>query len=123
MQFPRNDTLESSEDYLRAYANYIVSQFLIIVQCIDENLVSIGTIILLYLILVCSLYVIFCNINPSSRSSESIKSKRRILFVISHPDDECMFFGPAIVNLAKSPDKNVFLLCLSNGKCFNRQHF
>jgi N-acetylglucosaminylphosphatidylinositol deacetylase len=33
--------------------------------------------------------------------------------VIAHPDDEAMFFTPAIVNLRES--NNLHLLCLSSG--------
>ncbi|XP_037924615.1 N-acetylglucosaminyl-phosphatidylinositol de-N-acetylase [Hermetia illucens] len=40
---------------------------------------------------------------------------RRVLFVISHPDDECMFFGPTIRSLTKREDCQVNILCLSKG--------
>lgn len=40
---------------------------------------------------------------------------KRILFVISHPDDECMFFGPLLYSLAQHKQCQVYLLCLSNG--------
>jgi len=43
-----------------------------------------------------------------------IKNVKRALFVISHPDDECMFFGPSIVSLC-SEGAEVYLLCLSAG--------
>ena len=49
------------------------------------------------------------------------RSAAKILFVIAHPDDECMFFGPAITSLTKPNEKknlerkNIFLLCLSDG--------
>lgn len=46
----------------------------------------------------------------------NINNCKNILFVISHPDDECMFFGPTIVTLSNKPDCNVYLLCLSRGK-------
>jgi len=47
------------------------------------------------------------------------------MFVVAHPDDECMFFGPAITALTlpsttstsvgRKKAKNVYLLCLSDG--------
>lgn len=37
-----------------------------------------------------------------------------ILLVIAHPDDECMFFAPTILNLLKE-GYTVYLLCLSAG--------
>jgi len=42
----------------------------------------------------------------------SIKGKN-ILYVISHPDDEAMFFQPSIVTLKQ--ENKLHLLCLSNG--------
>lgn len=53
------------------------------------------------------------------------KKLSNVLFVIAHPDDECMFFGPAIMSLIHPPfsdtssrkkrAKDVFILCLSDG--------
>uniref|UniRef100_A0A1B6LX52 N-acetylglucosaminylphosphatidylinositol deacetylase n=1 Tax=Graphocephala atropunctata TaxID=36148 RepID=A0A1B6LX52_9HEMI len=43
---------------------------------------------------------------------------QRALFVIAHPDDECMFFGPTILQLLKN--HTVYLLCLSTGDYFNQ---
>jgi N-acetylglucosaminylphosphatidylinositol deacetylase len=37
------------------------------------------------------------------------------LLVIAHPDDECMFFIPTIVNLIRSTQTVFHILCLSNG--------
>lgn len=45
---------------------------------------------------------------------------RRVLFVIAHPDDECMFFAPTILNLRQFGQYDLFLLCLSSGN-FNNQ--
>lgn len=44
-----------------------------------------------------------------------IKRKKRVLFVIAHPDDECMFFGPTIKNLVNDGECNLYLMCLSTG--------
>lgn len=44
------------------------------------------------------------------------KTARRVLFVTSHPDDECMFFGPLIYSLTHQEQCEVYLLCLSNGE-------
>lgn len=48
---------------------------------------------------------------------KAIPDCKRVLLVVSHPDDESMFFGPTLVNLCKSEKmrENVFLLCMSNG--------
>ncbi|KNE59824.1 hypothetical protein AMAG_05280 [Allomyces macrogynus ATCC 38327] len=39
----------------------------------------------------------------------------RILLVIAHPDDECMFFGPTVVALARGHRALVHVLSLSTG--------
>lgn len=38
----------------------------------------------------------------------------RALLVTAHPDDECMFFAPAVLKLTDS-NAAVYLLCLSSG--------
>lgn len=53
------------------------------------------------------------------------KKSSNVLFVIAHPDDECMFFGPAITSMTqpivsessvgRRKAKHVYLLCLSDG--------
>lgn len=47
-------------------------------------------------------------------------SMNRVLFVISHPDDESMFFGPVIHHIARNLDSRIYLLCLSHGN-FKKQ--
>lgn len=44
-----------------------------------------------------------------------IANCKNALFVTSHPDDECMFFGPTILTLSTKPECSVYLLCLSRG--------
>lgn len=40
---------------------------------------------------------------------------KRVLLITAHPDDECMFFGPAIQKLSKMEDVQLYLMCLSVG--------
>ena len=40
----------------------------------------------------------------------------RVLLITAHPDDECMFFAPTALSLAKSVRAELFLLCLSEGR-------
>lgn len=114
MQFSRNETGGSSKELL-IYVNYAVDHIVACVEYVEENISLVLVTLLLYFILCCSLYYICSHGRMQYKSKHDIKTKRRILFVISHPDDECMFFGPAILNLTQCPDKNVFLLCLSYG--------
>jgi N-acetylglucosaminylphosphatidylinositol deacetylase len=48
------------------------------------------------------------------RSQKAFSNSKNILIVIAHPDDECMFFGPAILYLI-GKGLSVHLLCLSIG--------
>ncbi|KAL1140026.1 hypothetical protein AAG570_007003 [Ranatra chinensis] len=40
---------------------------------------------------------------------------KRVLLVIAHPDDECMFFGPTLVEVVRRGGK-VYVVCLSSGE-------
>ena len=41
------------------------------------------------------------------------KPAKNVLFVLAHPDDECMFFTPTVMSMKK--ESNLFILVLSNG--------
>lgn len=43
----------------------------------------------------------------------------RAVFIIAHPDDECMFFAPSIITLLKK-NISVQLLCLSSGNYYKQ---
>lgn len=54
---------------------------------------------------------------PSCRTCENNAGafdEVRVLLVTAHPDDECMFFAPAVLKLTES-NAAVYLLCLSSG--------
>ncbi|KAF2367641.1 N-acetylglucosaminyl phosphatidylinositol deacetylase-related [Trinorchestia longiramus] len=46
--------------------------------------------------------------------------KRRVMFVIAHPDDECMFFGPSILHFTQKEKAMVYLVCMTDGSYQNR---
>ncbi|KAJ2160833.1 hypothetical protein GGF46_001963 [Coemansia sp. RSA 552] len=48
-------------------------------------------------------------------TEKQAKPKKHYLFVTAHPDDECMFFSPTLAALARRPNTNISLLCLSKG--------
>ena len=68
----------------------------------------------LILIIVLSFCLIFYGLIANAKRKE-IKTAKRVLLVISHPDDECMFFGPTVLSMAKNPSVTLFVLCMSNG--------
>lgn len=53
-----------------------------------------------------------------ARARISCFPKGNILFVIAHPDDECMFFAPAILKASKN--NPTYLLCLCNGDYYGQ---
>lgn len=59
-------------------------------------------------------YGLVAYLGPLSRA-RGIPGARRVLLVTAHPDDETMFFGPAVLNLRRQEGTEVFLLCLSSG--------
>jgi len=60
--------------------------------------------------------IVFFYIFTTRSSSPFLTSPaQRILFVIAHPDDECMFFSPTILTHTRMNSPGVFLLCLSSG--------
>ncbi|XP_028157689.1 N-acetylglucosaminyl-phosphatidylinositol de-N-acetylase [Ostrinia nubilalis] len=65
-----------------------------------------------YLIVCCVVYRRYARRLPT-RARGALRAKR-VLIVIAHPDDECMFFGPTIFRLCEQ-GVDVYLLCLSHG--------
>ncbi|TRY79452.1 hypothetical protein TCAL_07558 [Tigriopus californicus] len=66
-------------------------------------------------------YAFVAYMRPYARLKQ-IPKAQRVLFVTSHPDDEAMFFGPAILNLCRQENTTVFLLCMSIGNFNNQGH-
>lgn len=70
------------------------------------------------ILIVCAVYVAaffdFIRRWNSLRDRKQLEHANRVLFVIAHPDDECMFFSPTIIQLCLEK-KDVYLLCLTIG--------
>jgi len=66
-------------------------------------------------------YLFIVTLRKSSSSCKGFPSTcKRFLFIIAHPDDESMFFGPTLVHLARNPKiQSLKLLCLSTGNYRN----
>lgn len=67
--------------------------------------------ILLYMVLCFIIYRWCCY---KKKKNDILQNSKRVLLVTAHPDDECMFFGPTLVNIIRE-GIDVYLLCLSNG--------
>jgi N-acetylglucosaminylphosphatidylinositol deacetylase len=55
------------------------------------------------------------------RKFAAVAADKRVLLITAHPDDECMFFAPCIMQIIQNNTEpcQLFLLCLTNGKmCF-----
>lgn len=115
MIFLINKDFQSTSNYLQLCVSTISRQFFHYIQCLEENWRTILWILALYLIFSVFLYIIFVQMHNSWHVRSHLTENERILIVISHPDDECMFFGPTIVNLTRCKDQKIFLLCLSYG--------
>jgi len=50
----------------------------------------------------------------TATSQFPLDNRKPVLVVTAHPDDECMFFAPAILRASKNSN-TIFILCLSNG--------
>lgn len=44
-----------------------------------------------------------------------VRNPKRVLLVIAHPDDECMFFGPTVLNFTGNKNCTLYIMCLSTG--------
>lgn len=101
--------LTTLEDYLLIFWSLFTAYYINIVLAI--------------IIYLCSNYGIYKKYFSYEGPDKNLWSDRmlsgcgRVLFVIAHPDDECMFFGPTIVSLVQSKAQ-VYLVCLSVGDMY-----
>jgi len=72
--------------------------------------------VIVYLIVASVTYCIVRLFPKAILSNKSIKNEpERVLLVIAHPDDECMFFGPTILSLLQQSQPQFYVMCLSKG--------
>ncbi|XP_057655467.1 N-acetylglucosaminyl-phosphatidylinositol de-N-acetylase [Diorhabda carinulata] len=100
------------KQYFIDFCTELFSSILDYLKDTVEHLIIAGLIYLLTCIVLYWCIKVFgiINFNREPRNS------KRILFVIAHPDDECMFFGPTILYFTKKEDCTVYILCLSTGR-------
>ncbi|XP_017781954.1 PREDICTED: N-acetylglucosaminyl-phosphatidylinositol de-N-acetylase [Nicrophorus vespilloides] len=87
---------------LRTYLNEVLEHLLLF--------------LIFYIILCLLLYLLIMQWKLLSFRKDVKVTPKRVLFVIAHPDDECMFFGPTVLNFTRRPGCLVYLMCLSTGK-------
>lgn len=98
------------EDISKHLGNFISSLTRYLVDTVEHLILA----CILYIIICITLYVCvmkkkYITFNRDTRNS------KRVMFVIAHPDDECMFFGPTILNYTKKENCEVYLMCLTTG--------
>ncbi|XP_046979706.1 N-acetylglucosaminyl-phosphatidylinositol de-N-acetylase [Schistocerca americana] len=105
------DIFHDRMEIVRNFYNTLVDES---VQYAKDTTLHLTIGLLLYIVACVGVYfaTVYLKVN---RTWGKIKSVKRVLFVTAHPDDECMFFGPTILTLAKQKDCGMYLLCLSNG--------
>jgi N-acetylglucosaminylphosphatidylinositol deacetylase len=69
--------------------------------------------VLLYLLFLSILYCIAMKYKKRFDAKFHRKLETHTLFVLAHPDDECMFFTPTVHGMQET--SNIYLLVLSNG--------
>ena len=67
-----------------------------------------------YVILSIVVYFAFGKIRSFNYRRITSTIHKKILFVVAHPDDECMFLSPSIISLV-ADEHVVELLCLTTG--------
>ncbi|XP_046964291.1 N-acetylglucosaminyl-phosphatidylinositol de-N-acetylase [Vanessa cardui] len=103
-----NESTQNLEYIYNIYLNF-VAETLIYVR---NFILYISFWLLGYLLVCCVVYRRYARKLPT-RTRGALGAKR-VLLVVAHPDDECMFFGPTIFRLCEQ-GAEVYLLCLSNG--------
>lgn len=98
---------------------YLRSAYSFLLASSTEALEHILIVVLVYLLVCLGIYkILFASKkNFGFKLVRDIKfpKYKRVLVAISHPDDECMFFGPTIRALSQRDDCCVYILCLSYG--------
>ena len=70
------------------------------------------------LVVICTLYIRYISINRLNSREYGLSSRKSVLLLTAHPDDEVMFFTPTILTFRDEGHK-VFVVCFSKGKFRN----
>lgn len=112
-------SIENNNSTETAAGPYFQQLYLFFICNLIEALEHIILATLVYVMVCLVIYILLFRPNISRRFNKcnhiNFPKCKRVLFVIAHPDDESMFFGPTILTLTQRPNCEVHLLCLSNG--------
>lgn len=106
-----SQSLNLSETFFKVYNQAVCHSF----EALEHILLCIGLYTILCLIVYAVIFRKWAAQWNRNATNLRFPQCKRVLFVIAHPDDESMFFGPTILSLTKRNDCQVYLLCLSNG--------
>ncbi|XP_058454442.1 N-acetylglucosaminyl-phosphatidylinositol de-N-acetylase [Malaya genurostris] len=108
---PRTDHFEESLSYYHLFRNQIE---IYLRETLDHIVWVVFAYTLLCLVIYKLLFHRCCRWLKFLRRSRLPPQANRAVLVTAHPDDECMFFGPTILELRRQ-NCRIFLLCLSEG--------
>ena len=106
-----SQSLNLSETFFKVYNQAVCHSY----EALEHILFCIGLYTILCLIVYAVIFRKWAAQWNRNATNLRFPQCKRVLFVIAHPDDESMFFGPTILSLTKRNDCQVYLLCLSNG--------
>jgi N-acetylglucosaminylphosphatidylinositol deacetylase len=118
----KTEPLEDSDSFQQSVSEWLSVHFFAASQVwkdFIESLVITFTALSHFLLLytmVGALAYYFYIVNHSGPIKQ--RARKRVLFVIAHPDDECMFFGPTILKLIENND--IYVLCLTVGNHYDQ---
>ncbi|RKP04764.1 putative deacetylase LmbE-like domain-containing protein [Thamnocephalis sphaerospora] len=74
----------------------------------------------LFILLAVGLYALVVYRQPGLpivflRNDRGAQEKTKVLLLTAHPDDECMFFAPTVLLLARQPEVEIHLFCVTKG--------
>ncbi|KAL1454059.1 hypothetical protein WDU94_010351 [Cyamophila willieti] len=97
-----------------SFINHVQTFLTLTIVHLKQTADKLVTLAIIYSIISVLAYFLYLLIKRFVNASQNDSLMKRVLIVTAHPDDECMFFGPTILNL-RLRNVHVSLLCLSAG--------
>uniref|UniRef100_A0A8D8YV19 N-acetylglucosaminylphosphatidylinositol deacetylase n=1 Tax=Cacopsylla melanoneura TaxID=428564 RepID=A0A8D8YV19_9HEMI len=111
-EISHGDVRASTEASFVNHAQHFLTLAIVHLKQTTDKLVTLTVIYCIISVLAYFLYLLIKRFVKNASQNDS--SMKRVLIVTAHPDDECMFFGPTILNL-RLRNVHVSLLCMSAG--------